>query len=437
MNAPTVPRDALSTLAARHFRRNYALSILNGGVFGFVDSVISPYLVLSLFVHQLGGSSLLVGLLPAIYNGGWFLPQFLISHRLQELPYKKTVYNLASVVRAAAWAALILATFLVDGTHPTLLLILFFVFYTTYNLFAGVAGAPFMDIVAKTIPVARRGTFFGRRDLAGAAMAIGAGYLIELLLSPDVAPPFPLNFGWIFILAGVAIAIGLGAFAFVVEPPESASVSRITFREQLRAAQSLWRTRYIYRRYLLTRIAFAAADIATPFYAIYATTVLQIPAETVGLYIAFTTGAMLITNPLLSRLSDQRGHRLVLLIATAGMVAAPILALLFGLLPGGPWLGIPFGVVFVLIGISRTSGNIANPSYLLEIATADERPLYIGLTNTVLGIATLLPIAGGVLLDLAGFNAILLVTVSLGALSLKLAAGMIEPRALDKPLPLA
>ncbi len=429
--------NALSALAARHFRRNYLLSIVNGGVFGFVDSIISPYLVLSLFVHQLSGSSLLVGLLPAIYNGGWFLPQFLISHRLQRLPLKKTVYNLATVVRVASWAALILVTVLLDGAHPVALLVLFFVFYTTYCVFAGVAGAPFMDIVAKTIPVAQRGTFFGRRDLAGAAMAIGAGYLIELLLSPDVAPPFPMNFGWVFIIAGIAIVIGLGAFTFVVEPPETTNTADITFREQIHAARSLWRERYIYRRYLLTRVAFAAADIATPFYAIYATTVLNIPPETVGLYIAFATGAMLVTNPLLSRLSDQRGHRTVMVIASAGMVATPILALAFGLLPSGPWLGIPFGLVFVLTGISRTAGNIANPSYLLEIAPAGERALYIGLTNTVLGVATLLPIAGGVLLDLAGFLSILLVTLAIAALAFWLALGMIETHALDKSLPLA
>ena len=46
------------------------------------------------------------------------------------------------------------------------------------GLAAGVAGSPFMDIVAKTIPPDRRGGFFGNRDLAGAICAIVGGYVI-------------------------------------------------------------------------------------------------------------------------------------------------------------------------------------------------------------------------------------------------------------------
>lgn len=287
-----------------------------------------------------------------------------------------------------------------------------------------------MDIVAKTIPVHRRGTFFGRRDLTGAVMAIGGSYIVSYFLNPQTALAFPINFAYLFLITGIAVTIGLGAFSFVVEPVEATPVQELTFRDQLHAARAMFLRNQVYRRFLLTRVAIAAADIATPFYAIYATRVLGIPLEIIGVYIAATTGASLLTNPLLSRLSDQRGHRIVLLSAATGMVAMPALAMLFGLLPAGSALGLPFGLVFVVLGITRTAGNIAYPSYLLEIAPAGERPLYIGFTNTILGVATFLPIVGGILLDLAGFRVILLLTLFIAGIAWWLAKGMAEPRQL-------
>ncbi len=420
--------STISQLATKHFRRNYTLGIANGAFFGFVDAIISPYLVLPLFVHGLGGSNFLIGLLPAIYNGGWFLPQFLISHRLQQLPRKKGVYIGAAVVRVICWAVLTLVTFGLANSDPRLLLAIFFILFTTYNLAAGTAGTPFMDIVAKTIPVDRRGSFFGGRDLYGAFAAIAGGYVVNLFLNPNRAPSFPLNFAYLFLINCIAVVIGLAAFALVVEPAETEAVSQVTFREQLGAARRLLRSNQVYQRYLWTRIVLAVADIASPFYAIYATTVLKAPPETIGSYIAIATVSSLLTNPLWSRLSDRRGNRILFLGAAAGMLAMPLIALLFGFLPSGPALGLPFGLLFLFAGIVRTAANIAAPSYLLEIAPALERPLYLGVTNSLLGIATFLPVIGGVLLDLAGFQIVFLLALLFSALGGWLAVGMAEPR---------
>ncbi len=418
--------------AKRYERRNYAMGVSNGAFFGFVDSVLSPYIVLSVFVNHLGGSNLLVGLLPAIYNGGWFLPQFLISPHLQRLRQKKAVYDAAAFVRFVSWVLLVFGTFVLGSTHPQLLLALFFVLMTVYSFAGGFGGVAFMDIVAKAIPLERRGTFFGRRDLLGALTAILGGYIVNLLLSPSVPLAFPLNFGLLFAIAGVAIVGGLGSFSLVKEPLDRSPVRQVTMRDQVGAARLVFRENHIFRRYLLTRVAVAAADIATPFYAIFATTVLQVPLDTVGIYVALTTVASLLTNPLLSRLSDRRGNRVVLVTAALGMLTMPFVAAVFRMLPPGPALGIPFGLVFVVNGVTRSAGNISFPSYLLEIAPAPERPLYIGFTNSVLGVATFFPIVGGILLDLAGFDAVLALTLTVGGLASWLAQGMVEPRQLSK-----
>lgn len=48
-------------------------------------SLTHPSMVLSVFIRTLGGSNALVGLLPAIRFGGWFLPQFLVASWVQPI----------------------------------------------------------------------------------------------------------------------------------------------------------------------------------------------------------------------------------------------------------------------------------------------------------------------------------------------------------------
>lgn len=410
----------------KNYRRNYALGMINGASFGFVDSIVSPYLVLSVFVNTLGAPNLLVGLLPAIANGGWYLPQFLISHRLQRLPRKQVVYQSMALTRVLIWITLVSATFLL-AAQPIILLGVFFLLFTLNALASGIAGTPFYDIVAKTVPVERRGSYFGGRDLWGALTAIAAGYLVSVLLNPAWAPAFPTNFGILFALATLGVALGVGAFSLVVEPA-GVTTAHSTFWDQVRAARGLVRVNPVYRRFLWTRIVLAISDIASPFYAIYATRVLGIPIETIGIYIGVSTVAGLIANPLWSRASDRRGNRVVLVGAASCLLALPLLALGFGFLPSGPALALPFGLLFLLNGIARPAANIAYPSYLLEIAPAAERPLYVSFTNTVLGVATFVPVIGGTLLDLFGFRALFVIALIISLLAWWLARGLREPR---------
>lgn len=422
----------MSSFVERNFRRNYILGLINGALFGFVDAMIAPSLTLALFVAQLGGSNLLIGLLPAIYNGGWFLPQFLIAHRLQSLPLKKPVYVGAAIVRIICWGLLVPATFWLGTSHPRLLLAIFFVLLTIYSFAAGFAGNAFMTMVAKVIPMARRGSFFGWREFLGTAMGLLAGYLIAAVLStersgshaPHAAMPFPNNFALLFLITFAAITLGLMTFAQVREPRETVEREEISFRELLRMARHVVRGNDRFRRYLMTRVVLAAGDLATPFYAIYATRELGAPESIAGLYVALTTLVALLCTPLFSWLSDHRRLNWVFLSGAAATPVMPLLALLFSIFGEAPTSAIAFGLVFVVYGLGRTGANIAFPTYLLNIAPPASRTLYIGLTNTLLGIATFIPIVGGLLLDWFGFVPLFVITCATACIGLWLAWGL-------------
>jgi hypothetical protein len=56
-------------------QRNYLLAIIHGICVRLGMNLTDASLVLSIFVRMLGGSNMLVGLVPTIRFGGWSLPQ--------------------------------------------------------------------------------------------------------------------------------------------------------------------------------------------------------------------------------------------------------------------------------------------------------------------------------------------------------------------------
>ena len=67
-------------------------------------------------------------------------------------------------------------------------------------------------------------------------------------------------------------------------------------------------------------------------------------------------------------------------------------------------------VVFGLIGAQTSGTGIGFNNYLLEIAPPPLRPAYIAMSGTVAGFAFLLPIAGGFVVDLWGYQAAFMAT---------------------------
>jgi MFS family permease len=161
------------------------------------------------------------------------------------------------------------------------------------------------------------------------------------------------------------------------------------------------------------------AQMGTPFFAVYASRELGAGAEMVSVYLAAFTTMFLLSNIVWSRLSERRGNCLVIRLS-AGMglgmalmawLAGPLnLALALG--AAAPWL---FVVVFALSGAFQSAINLAGNSLILEMAPPHDRALYIGLTNTVLGVALLSTALGGVIVDAVGYRGLFLMTVGLFA----------------------
>jgi len=421
----------INATAQRHLKRNFSLGVLNGAFFNFFSALQDPSLVLSWFVSQLTTSNFLIGLIMPIQSGGWFLPQLLVSGYLQRRQRKLPFYARMAGARVAIWGLMTLAVFFVEDA--AVLLVVFFTLQAAYSLAAGLAGICFVDIVAKAIPATRRGIFFGWRLFLGGLLAFGGSLLVRYILDEGRGLAFPDNYAVLFLFSFFILCVAVGCFILTVEPLEPVNEERVPLGRQFRRALDLPRRDSNYRRFLTMRLLLMGAEIATPFYIVYAKHALSVPVSMVGVYLMGTTLASFASNLLWGRISDRQGNKLLIILTNALGLLMPLTALSVGpladLWPGlGEFAPGLFTLVFVLSGGYKSGTMIGNLNFLLEIAPPDDRPIYIGFTNTILGIALLASSVGGLIVDMAGFTVLFSLALAFYAVALLLTLRLQEPR---------
>jgi MFS family permease len=217
------------------------------------------------------------------------------------------------------------------------------------------------------------------------------------------------------------------------EPIGPAVQDHMSPYEHLRRGLGLIRTDHVYRRYVGAQVALSLADVSVPFFTLYAKNVLQAPDGMVGVYVLVRAAALLTANIPWGRLSDRHGNRLILRAMTAGLglvmlMALVLLALVQGLRLSGPWLPYLALPVFLVSGALVPPRILVGSNFLVELVPEEERPLYLGLSNTLIGLALLLSGALGMLANPFGFAGLFLFSLGLYGLAFLMASRLPEPR---------
>ncbi|WP_041605786.1 MFS transporter [Halothermothrix orenii] len=138
--------------------------------------------------------------------------------------------------------------------------------------------------------------------------------------------------------------------------------------------------------------------MALPFYIVFAREVFEIGESYIGRYLLFQIGGTIISNIIWDYLSRKAGSLMVVrtCILLGGLI--PVVAILTSFY--GPDV---FVIVFILIGFIKSGRRIGFDPYLLEIAPEGKRTVYLGVRGTLNFLIVLMPVFGGVFIDLVGF----------------------------------
>ncbi|HOD05259.1 MAG TPA: MFS transporter, partial [Anaerolineaceae bacterium] len=340
-------------------RHNYLVNLADGGFFGFAIGASSFSAILPLFVARFTDSAVLIGLITAIHNVGWQLPQLFLARWIATLTRFKPWVLKLTIHERVPFLGLALIAGLIFTQKPVLSLILTFVMLAWQGLGSGFAANVWQNMIGKIIPGSIRATFFGLQssasNLGGSIGAVISGILLDRL-------PSPLDFVLCFLITVGLMGISWFFLALtreeVTPPPTAEDVPQPTAE----LSRHILRSDASFKWFLVARNLFQFGTMAFSFYIIYAVLKLGMSEVEAGLMAAALNITLVIANPVLGWLAD---HWNIQAVMTLGAVASLLSALVAFLAPSLGW----FYLVIVLQGFANVTFWTIGIAFTLQFGT--------------------------------------------------------------------
>ena len=407
--------------AKDNFKRNFRLGVANGVFFNAALASLSGSTILPAFISQLTDSKVIIGLLSTMDGFGWAFPQLFvaifIAHKAKVLGF----YNRLAILRLLFFALAISSLFIFAG-KPTAILLMFGISFTLLSITAGMAGVAFTEIVGKTIPVNKRGSYFGWRMFLGGIIIVIEGMIASRVLA---LYPYPQNFGYLYIVGWILMVFGLLAFAYVKEPPIKDLLDKAGPSIQLKYAISIFKNDENFRKLFFSRVAVNTYLLSSPFYVVYAIRNLGAPGNIAGIYLAAQYIGFLLSNILWAWLSNHISNRKVIIFAGTASAIPPLLAFGSSFIPISP---IAFALVFLMLGAADAGISMGYINYLLEISPERGRVLSIGVWNTFIAPTLFFSALGGILSQLFSLRILFVTVLFTVIISILISNRLLEPR---------
>ncbi len=387
--------DAYQRYLRKHENWNYWVNVLDLTFYNLATSFIYGATVLSLYASYLTDSAVLIGLIPAIQGVMYLLPQLLLAQRTQALPRKKPLVMRISVLERLPYLLVGLAILLwPDAPKPVAYAMLLLSLAVATGA-GGLAGPAWKTMLAKVVPVQRRGRLFGLSSALGGLLGLGGAAISRHVLATYA---YPTSFAICFLLCFFFQVCSYAAVSLNREParrPEGVPESSQAYWRQL---PGILRRHGNFRRYLIGFALMTLGGMGTALYIVYARRALQISdAFAANLTMAALMG-QIVATPLMGRLADRRGNKW--LMELGALLGAG--AVLLMLLARSPMALYP---AFVLVNAAAATISLASMGITMEFCSEDERPTFTALAGTLSGIPVLLaPLLGGWLADTLGFG---------------------------------
>jgi MFS family permease len=405
----------------RNFRWNFSVNLLDISFIMLGLSLVSRETVIPLLVSNLTPSTVAIGLVPAVYSLGIYLPQLVGAGVTEAMPRKKPFVALVGALgERLPYLLAGVAVLLLAVPAPTVALVVLAAMFGASGASAGFATPAWFDMIAKVIPLRRRGLFTGLGHGLGALMGVAGAAVIGLVLERW---PYPRNFALLFALAFGAMMVSWVGLVLNREPANPTVRPAASLGRFLRRLPGIMRADRNFARYIGAMAIVRAGTMAGSFFLVYGAEHFQLGGAEVGLLTGVLIGCQALFNPLWGMLGDRRGHKVVLV---GGALALGLAATSAWLAPTWAWLV----AAFMLLGAFLSADTASFLNIILEFCSDEDRPTYIGLTNTLLApVTTLAPLLGGWLAAQLGYQPMFALAALLAGLGAALLARWVrEPR---------
>jgi len=421
-----------------HYAWNAVAFGIDSSLFTVGMSLLGTTTILPALILGLTGSPVAVGLASAAVSGGWLLPQIFVASAVTRLKRKKPVVVWAAWLSRPIFFLLGLMVSLYGLRAPVLTTVILLGGLALFYVMDAVVSVPWFDLLAKGIPPWRRGRVLGTAQIVGGLGGMAAGAWVRYVLS-DASPwSFPQNHAVLLASTSAVLMLSAVGISMIRESQGKAPSGPVPSpREVLRGLPLMLRSDRTFLRLVGTRILAGWVTIASPFYVLHATSVGGLAVEDTGLLVSAQVFGSLAAGLLMSVLQDRKGP---LVHIRYTVVACGLPALIVLLLT--PVLGMignvalyVYLIIFFVLGISASSMGWPFLNYVLEHASEERRPLYIGTINTLTALVMLAPPVGGWILRAFSYTPVLAIALGFAGAAFVAAARLPSTRAKPSPVP--
>ena len=378
----------------RHFRRNFIANASDATFWFFGFAFLSAGTILPVYFAHLSSSTFLLGLIPAMLDLGWFLPQLFLAQHVERLPRKLPLVAWLGFFERLPFLLMAGGALWFARLSPPLAVTLFFILMAVRSLASGLVATPWQEMIAKVIPVQWRGRFFGISNGLGGAMGLVGAAIATFVLARW---PYPDNFALCFLIGFVFTGLSWIGLTFTVEPaqPPPPPPAATSYRKRLSA---ILREDHNFREYLISRSMGYMGGMAFGFLAVYGVEKFQLADAQAGIFTAIMSAAGMVSNGLWGFIGDRRGHKLVM----EGATVVGALALIVAITSQSVWT---YYMVFALIGAANAGFILSDLSITMEFGPEAQRPTYIGLARTLSApFLFTAPLIGGAVAQVWGYR---------------------------------
>ncbi|UYG06827.1 MFS transporter [Halomonas sp. M4R1S46] len=393
--------------ACREQPRNFFLHL--GAALGnkLADELASARLVLPWLLGVIGAPLWMVGLLVPIREAGALLPQLFVAGLIRGRPIRKWVWVTGGLLQALAAAALALLALVGGGSLGGALVLGVLV---ALSLARGLSSIATKDVMGKTIAKQRRGTLMGWSGSVAGAATLAAGGV--LMLFED--RPGELVLASLLVVAVLGWSVNALCAARIRETPGAVEGGGNAWTA-IRTGLRLLREDPAFLHFNLSRALLLASALALPYVALLGQQQSGAVLGGLGVLIVVSGVAGMLASPIWGKRADA-SSRTVMRDSGLGTAACCLLGALFAWWPAA-WTQTvwPYALVYALLVIVHSGVRLGRKTYLVDMAGAEDRALYVALSNTLTGVL-MLAVGGlvGALAQWLGTAALLAVLAATG-----------------------
>ncbi|MCI0711409.1 MAG: MFS transporter [Chloroflexi bacterium] len=394
----------------RVYRHNFPYFLIDNILFTLGLGIIGATTVIPDFVRHLTDSEILIGLASGMFAIGYPLPQLFIARYIVGHANKKWWFvgpNIPVRFMMLIFAAI---TVWLGKDQPNLILLAFFISYSIMAFGDGLVGVPWADLTGTSLDNRWRARMFGMAAAITGIVMLIAAPLIGVVLGEN-GPAFPNNYAILFGASGIIFALSILPGLFFHELPGGRAVEKIpSLAEFLPDLGRVLRDDVPFRSYIFVRMFTSLFMMADPFYIGFATTELGLSSAVAvpNLIAMLTIGS--VGGALLYTWLGARNNLLYIQLALSSVILLPVCALLAGMI-GPAVLYIGFLVAGLASGSNLFSCYI---NWLVGYAHPDQRPIYVGLSNTIAAVVSMIaPVIGGTIAQYLGYRPLFVVSLAM------------------------